>query len=253
MAPNWGAYWYNALTLRIYDAWVLGFNMGTVWGCRTAEVLLPLFCNNFSRRHLDIGVATGYFPSAALSHLQSISSSTPFISSDSDRTPPQEITLMDLNTSSLKTAKGRIEADHPWRRRQAVRIDLVQGDVLGPIPEALPDGKKFDSISMFNLLHCIPGPPERKTAAFGLAAQILAEDGILFGNTVLGWRYMGWWNPLAWLTMIAFNLVGAFGNWEDSVEVFEAGLRREFEEVETEVVGQMLLFRARRPRRDRQH
>lgn len=46
-----------------------------------------------------------------------------------------------------------------------------------------------------------------------------------------------------------YNSMGTFGNWKDEREVFEKGLRENFEVVETQVVGCMLLFSAARPKR----
>ena len=55
-----GVYSKSFLT-RVYDHYVLGFNMNYVWGCSTKKVLLPFFSDNFSQQHMDIGVATGFF------------------------------------------------------------------------------------------------------------------------------------------------------------------------------------------------
>lgn len=244
---NWGAYWYNSLTLWLYDAVVLRFNMAHVWRCSLDMVLLPLFLNAFlpSEHHLDIGVATGWFPSVALEN--KISST--------DTRMQQQITLMDLNVRSLQTAKRRIIHQHqqnnPGDAASTVAIHLIQADALaGGVPPALRN-TKFDSISLFNLLHCLPGPQERKNSVFLLAAQILARDGVVVGCTILGWQHHARHvrNPLAWVVMALMNFLGGFGNWQDDAETFERGLGNEFDEVTTWVVGSMLLFRARRPKR----
>jgi len=65
---NAGSAIYTPILLRsIYDTWVLGISNTYFWKCPTASVLLPFFEMHMSRRHLDVGVGTGYFPSAALS------------------------------------------------------------------------------------------------------------------------------------------------------------------------------------------
>lgn len=58
---------------------------------------------------------------------------------------------MDLNKNSLETTNARIG--------NVAR--MFQGDALAP---SLPFKKeeKFESISLFYLLHCMPGPLERK-------------------------------------------------------------------------------------------
>ncbi|KAK3939639.1 methyltransferase [Diplogelasinospora grovesii] len=231
-SASWGTYIYTSISLRFYDAYVLGFNMRYIWGCATYTILLPLFCENFSKRHLDIGVATGYFPSIAIER--------------SREQDARHITLMDLNKNSLHAAEKRIKGDHS---DLDVDVQCVYGDVLGPLPDALKE-QKFDSISLFNLFHCVPGTPERKAESFATLAQCLSDDGVLVGNTVLGKGYMGW-SPLTWYTMFLFNyFFRSFTNWEDNPEAFEAGLRREFEDVQTWIVGSMFLFRARKPRRN---
>ncbi len=47
-------------------------------------------------------------------------------------------------------------------------------------------GKKFGSISMFYLLHCLPGPPERKMAVFEHVREVLAPGGVVYGASILG-------------------------------------------------------------------
>jgi len=240
MLPNLGAYMYNPLTLNIYDAWVLRFNMKRVWCCPTETVLEPLFRENFSPRHLDIGVASGYFPSAALAY----SVSPPTVSSQI-----QQITLMDLSENSLRKARRRIEDDHAALTSSGrLSVTTAHGDVLGPVPEEL-HGRTFESISMFNLRHCVPGPQDRKNQAFAVAARVLADNGVLVGHTILGWRHHRPWNVLAWFQMALFGTFGGFGNWSDTPDVFKRGLKSEFGHVETWIVGSVLVFRAAKPRR----
>ena len=106
---------------------------------------------------------------------------------------------------------------------------------------------------MFNLIHCLPTPTPEKTKLFRLAADVLDEDrGVLVGDTVLGYRHVAWWNPVAWCQLVAFNLIGIFSNWRDEPAVLEEGLRREFDEVETWVVGSTFMFRARKPKQQQQ-
>ncbi|KAJ3499841.1 hypothetical protein NLG97_g33 [Lecanicillium saksenae] len=198
-----------------------------MWGCST-DILLPFFIANFSRDHLDCGVATGYFPAKSLSQ--------PY-----RKGTKQELALLDLTSAPLLSAQKRIEdsgAD--------VTVSIVEADVTLPFPTSL-HGKKFLSISMFNLFHCIPGG-KSKFAGFANARQILADDGVLYGCTILGQSetrsaisrlYMSWYN-YRWKV---------FHNWDDRREDVEAALHEQFEQVETCVQGSMLLFRATCPRR----
>ncbi|TGJ81207.1 hypothetical protein E0Z10_g7559 [Xylaria hypoxylon] len=210
----------------VYDVVVLRFNLRYMWRCRTDTVLEPFFAENFSRHHLDIGVATGYFLAVALSR--------PF------RTRAKHsITLVDLNPSPLEAARGRILSKAP-----NTTVKTVVADVTEPPPKALQDSF-FDSISMFNLFHCIPG--NEKLKAFSLYKDLLADGGVLTGCTVLGGSHAtNWFN---YLYVKLYNRIGIFHNWDDKKEDFDRALEENFEEVETTLVGMILLFRATKPRR----
>lgn len=211
---------------RIYDYYVLGFNMRWVWGCPTDSVLLPFFKENMSRRHLDIGVATGYFPARALSSLWRVNSS-------------HQVTLLDITASSLSAAKSRILSV-----TGAADVTCVEADVTEPLPKALEHGEKFESISMFNLFHCVPGD---KLGAFGTYAALLEDHGVLSGCTILGETHATGWFSRWYVRM--YNRKGIFNNLHDEEREFVKALEEAFEEVETWLVGMMLMFRARRPRR----
>jgi hypothetical protein len=72
-----GAAIYNPLILFLYDFWVLYISNTWAWGCSTKSVLRPFFDKHLKRRHLDIGVGTGYY-------LQNLP-------------PTTQLTLVDLN------------------------------------------------------------------------------------------------------------------------------------------------------------
>ncbi|KAI0201378.1 methyltransferase domain-containing protein [Astrocystis sublimbata] len=210
----------------IYDVLVLRFNLRYMWRCRTDTILEPFFAENFSRRHLDIGVATGYFLATALAR--------PFRAQ-----AKHSIALVDLNPHPLDAARARILSKAP-----SATVEVVVADVTQPPPKALQKSA-FDSISMFNLFHCIPG--EEKLQAFSLYKDLLAEGGVLAGCTVLGGSHAtNWFN---YLYVKLYNRLGIFHNWGDKVEDFERVLGENFEDVETTLVGMTLLFRATRPRR----
>lgn len=193
----------------------------------TDTVLEPFFAENLSRHHLDIGVATGYFLAAALAR--------PF------RTQAKHsITLVDLNPNPLEAAKARVLSAAP-----NAAIKTVVADVTEPPPKAL-EGSRFDSITMFNLFHCVP-EKEKKLEAFSLYKDLLADGGVLAGCTILGGSHATNW--INYLYVKLYNNKGIFNNWDDKKEDFELALMENFEEVETTLVGMMLLFRATKPRR----
>ncbi|KAK4203167.1 hypothetical protein QBC40DRAFT_262717 [Triangularia verruculosa] len=256
------ASYYNAVTLSYYDIHVLGHNMGQLWRCPTKQHLLPLFQAHFWNHypltqtqeqaynqarlweHLDIGAGTGYFVAKALEERLTRDSEAP--------QQPLLITLMDVNQSTLKKSKRRIDAIlHKFGISQQVRTAALHRDVLQPIP---PKGlKKHDVVTMFNLLHCLRTPtPQDKNRAFEYAANSLRDDGVLVGCTILpGREYQSGLSGIrARYTLWLYNRVyKVFGNEGDSREQLEQGLRASFEEVLVDVVGSMMLFVAKKPRR----
>jgi hypothetical protein len=63
--PIDGSRRFTPLVLLIYDWLVIRISDPLVWRCPTQLVLLPFFTDNFSKRHMDIGVGNGYFPTKA--------------------------------------------------------------------------------------------------------------------------------------------------------------------------------------------
>ncbi|KLU88203.1 hypothetical protein MAPG_07190 [Magnaporthiopsis poae ATCC 64411] len=231
----------------VYDYLVLRFNMRYMWGCPTDEVLLPFFAEGMSRRHLDVGVATGYLPAMALARVFR-------------RTAAQHLTLLDINPHPLAAAAARVRA----ATGPSTEVRTVEADVTAPLPSALQvvrvssseeeeeekenQMQYYDSISMFNLFHCIPGWPAKLVALRTYKALLEPDRGVLYGCTVLGERAATGWLS-RWYVRL-YNRRGLFNNLHDDREGFEAALNREFAEVETWLVGMTLLFRAARPRRD---
>lgn len=213
--PAAGAAIYSRLVLFIYDFWVLGVSNLYAWRCPTSMVLVPFFNKNLSKKHLDIGVGTGYF----LAHAN--------LKNDN------EITLVDLNKNSLEAANGRIN-----NKAQTLLRDAF---------EPLPFEEKFDSISLCYLLHCMPGPPDKKVALFANLKNQLSDEGVLFGSTILGKDVTHNW--FGRYLMKVYNKKGVFDNVTDSRKIFEQELREHFEDVECRIEGVVLLFEARTPRR----
>ncbi|KAJ4263542.1 hypothetical protein NW762_006361 [Fusarium torreyae] len=219
-----GAAIYSSWVLFFYDIWVLLLSNSLAWKCSTSRVLLPLFQSSIGEKHLDIGVGTGYFPAKALQA----------------NTKCKRITLIDLNPTTLSVAKQRIAK----LQSESPQVHTVIADATKPLP--LSSSEKFDSISLFYLLHCMPGPPERKTRVFDSVREHLAEDGVLVGATILGIsRPMNFFAAaLMWL----YNRNGIFDNWEDNEEDFTEGLRKNFDDVKVWGLGRTMLFIARQPK-----
>lgn len=218
-----GAKHYFQGFLRFYDFLVLKFHNNFVWRCPTKTVLLPLFCANAGDYHMDVGVGTGYYPAA-------LHQSNPFW--------PQHLTLVDVNNNCLKRSAERIGLPDRTRR--------VIANVLEPFTLPDTEPKKFDSISLIFLLHCLPCSQAEKARVFTNLKQHLSSRGTLFGATVLTKDGQQTW--LSRFLLWFLNQMGAFTNTEDGKDDFLKALRADFEEVEGYVIGSVLIFCARKPK-----
>ena len=204
---------YNPVFLRIYDRLVLGLFARFVWRLPVAEDI-RFYRQHIRPNHLDIGPGTGYFLERA---------------SLADGSP---VTILDPNPNVLR---------HVERRLSRLNVTAIQADVLKPLPISGP----FDSAAINNVIHCLPGPMERKAAAVENIARVLAPNGVLFGMTILG--PSGTHTRLGRAFLRALNRRGTFGNLDDT----EAGLRdileRSFGEVHVETTGPNAVFVAKYP------
>ena len=177
---------------------------------------MPFFKERISSNHLDVGVGTGYY-------LAQVS-------------PPRDnqIAILDLNENCLAAASARLNHLNP---------KTIQHDILKPLEET---DLKFDSISLFYLLHCLPGPQSRKIAVIEHLKHNLNPNGTLFGSTVIGkgvkFGYIG--SAMLWWT----NWQGVLDTKDDSLEGLKAGLKRNFHDVELRMEGVVCLFTCRRPK-----
>lgn len=212
-----GAAVYTDRVLKIYDRWVLGFSNHYAWKCPTNAVVLPFFQQYLSANHLDVGVGSGYY----LAH-----------SSDKQG---QKVTLLDLNENSLRAAATRIAHLQP---------SLVRDDVLQP-SGALGD-RRFDSISLFYLLHCLPGDmADKGRTVLSTLVPHLTPGGVLYGATILGDEAKHNW--IGRRLMALYNRKGIFGNRHDTQASLQSVLTERFAKVAVWQVGKVALFRAEMP------
>lgn len=210
-----GARYYGALTLPLYDAAVLNIAVPYGWGV-PLKTGREMYRRLVGARHLDIGVATGYFLRKAL-----------------EERDEAEITLMDLNENATRYAADKLR-----------RFDVTQavGDALEPFPVDGP----FDSIAMFHLLHCMPGTVAEKTVAFDHAIEVLAPGGVCFGASVTpAGRKLG---PLGRMILTASNKTGALNNAADDHDALRAEIESRFHDTKIELQGVMTLWEARNPK-----
>ena len=210
-----GARYYGALTLPLYDAAVLNIAVPYGWGV-PLKTGREMYRRLVGARHLDIGVATGYFLRKAL-----------------EERDEAEITLMDLNENATRYAADKLR-----------RFDVTQavGDALEPFPVDGP----FDSIAMFHLLHCMPGTVAEKAVAFDHAIEVLAPGGVCFGASVTpAGRKLG---PLGRMILTASNKTGALNNAADDHDALRAEIESRFHDTKIELQGVMTLWEARNPK-----
>ena len=204
---------YSRTVLRLYDPLVLGPVARYVWRC-PSDRLTEHYRRHVRDRHLDVGPGTGYF--LERSGLASGS----------------KVTILDPNTNVLRHVSARLGG---------LDVSAAEADVCKPLPLEGP----FDSASLNLVIHCLPGPFERKTGAVANVAAVMAPDGVLFGSSVIG--ETGSHNAVARTMLRAYNRRGAFDNLEDSEEAIGEMLASSFEEVEVDTIGSIAVFTARKP------
>jgi Methyltransferase domain len=205
-----GASLYGPGALQIYDWVVLKLSNPFIWECPT-KCILDLYATNISANHLDVGVGTGYF----LDHC---------------RFPVEKplVTLMDLNLDALQWTAERIQRYNPrtWH-----------ANVLSFSPAT---SRRFDSIGLNYLLHCLPGSFASKKVVFDQLVPLLSNGGRLFGTTILGTGIKRNWQAKALMSF--YNSKGVFNNKEDSLEELEQLLKENFKTYALHVVGCVAFF-----------
>lgn len=212
-ASNAGSRIYTPTTLKLYDWWVLTISNTYAWRCSTDSILLEHFQQYAGKKHMDIGVGTGYYLSRS-------------------RIKPESVTLVDLNPDSLKAASDRIT--HKFA------VQSIQHDIFRPLPAAMDHS--FDSVSMFYLLHCLPGDKVSKETAIANAAKVLKADGVLYGATILGAGVTH--NKFGSMLMKFYNRKGIFNNEQDSANDLCDMLKSYFEKVDVNIFGTVAIFSA---------
>lgn len=214
--PGSAAY-YTRLSLRLYDAFVVHFTTPRAWRC-DRQVILEHYQKHCAGEHAEVGVGTGYF----LSHLNR---------------SWDHLSLVDPNPAALTYTSARLT--------QANSVMRYQADILDPsctVPAAA-----FKSVAANYLLHCLPGPMPAKEQAIQNLANMTADDGALFGATVLGAGVAH--NRLGRVLMSICNRIGAFGNEADTEPELRALLEKHFAAVEVTLCNTVALFAASNPKR----
>ena len=202
---------YNPVTLRLYDAGVLGLTNRLIWRCPTAT-MVEHYRSHAGRSHLDVGPGTGYFL---------------------ERIDSPSLTLLDLNASCLAAASVRVGHGRS--------VASLQQSFFDPLPRE----HSFDSIGLNFLLHCIPS--HEKWDRLSQLRGHLRPGGTIFGSTLIPDTETA--TLAARALNSTYNKLGVFGNADDTMDELENALRG-YTEVSTRRVGQVALFSARRPQED---
>jgi hypothetical protein len=204
---------YTPTLLRLYDPLILGPTSRYVRRC-PADRLTERYRRHIGDRHLDVGPGTGYFLER------------------SGLAPGVSVTVVEPNTNVLR---------HTSERLSHLDVTAIEADVCKPLPVEGPLG----SAALNLVIHCLPGPFERKAGAVANEAAVLAPDGVLFGSTIVGTT--GSHNRVARTLLRDYDRRGVFGNLEDSEEAIGEMPASSFEDVEADTVGSVAIFPARDP------
>ena len=114
-------------------------------------------------------------------------------------------------------------------------------DIMQPFAEPADTG--YDSISLFYILHCLPGTMDDKETAIANLRRYLSRDGVLYGATILGDEAAH--NPIGRFALKLYNERGIMHNMADTLEGLQRMLRRQFQNVQIWRYNKVALFVAR--------
>lgn len=203
---------FNQRMLKYYDR-LPEFTCNRVWRCPISRTL-EHYKRYLSSNHLEVGVGTGYFLERS-----------PLPGSE------PRLALLDLSPHCLKRTATRLSRYAP---------EVYQANALAPIELSV---RRFDSIAMNYVLHCMPGALPEKSIAFANLKPLLNASGVLFGSTVL--RHGVRCDLGAKAFMRLYNARKVFCNLDDSLADLRQALETTFRHVQIEVVGCVAQFSGR--------
>ncbi|MCD0447742.1 class I SAM-dependent methyltransferase [Actinocorallia sp. API 0066] len=201
---------YTRPVLAIYDPIALGIVCPVAWRC-SRRVMLNHYDRNVRDRHLDLGPGSGYF-----------------LDRCAFPTPRPSIVVADLNELVLSTVAKRIARYSP---------ETLVRDVLHPLD--LGD-RRFTSLAVQNVLHCLPGSMADKAVVFDHLLPYAEPGARIFGTTVIGDQRDQ--PPLTRWMMRSYNKAGSFQNLHDRVETLDAELGKRFSAYRVWMKGSMAFF-----------
>jgi len=141
------------------------------------------------------------------------------------------LALLDLSPYCLKRTATRLSRCAP---------EVCRANARAPIELSV---RRFDSVAMNYVLHCMPGTLLEKGVAFANLRPLLNASGVLFGSTVL--RHGVRCDLGARAFMRLYNARKVFCNLEDSLSDLRQALETTFRNVQIEVIGCVAQFSGR--------
>lgn len=203
---------YTKLGLHLYDAVAMGFLSPRIWGCPACK-LVEHYRKHVTSNHADIGVGTGYV-----------------LDRCGFDTPRPRLALIDLQPNCL---------EHAARRLARYRPSTHLHDIWQPLP---PLGRRFDSVALGGILHCLAGDFHQKGRIFDGILPLTAPGAKVFGYTLVADTSGLFFRRHVVRNL--FNRIGIIGNARDTLGDLARELSRRFDDCTVDVVGDMAFFSA---------
>ena len=210
-----GARIYTRCLLACYDLFVYRVLAPYVWRC-DPWYFRDLYHRYMSGNHADVGVGTGYF-----------------LNQSPHKPEAARIGLFDLQPNCLRYTAARLARFQP---------ETYECDVLEPIPFT---GKRFSSIGLGGILHCIPGNLTEKGIVFDAIEPLMEPATQVFGYTILNRGVRK--TLLSRVVFFLLNRMKVINGESDSAAQLHVELNKRFKQVNIEVVGCIALFNAGEP------
>jgi len=212
---------YTKVGLRMYDALVMGVLARHVWDC-PAENFVEHYRRHLTPNHAEIGVGTAYC-----------------LDRCGFDTPSPRLLLIDLQPNCLEFAAGRLDRYKP----QICIHDALQS--------MRASDRRFDSIALGGVLHCLRGDMRRKTRVFDALGPLTSPGSKVFGYSLIA-------DPptrraRSRLVLFALNRAGVIDTSHDRVGDLTRELSNRFVSCTVELVGNMAFFSAVVPQRPAGH
>lgn len=199
--------YFNPLLLSFYDFLVYRIISQYVWGCPTA-LLVNRYKHYIQKNHLEVGTGTGYLI-------------------DKCDAKSINLDLMDLSRACLKKSNHRLKRYSPT---------LIRHNIL---EKPIEDDKRYDSIGINYVMHCVEGDFTTKSNAFNNLKKLLKDNGVIFGATVMQTSQS---SLVARVFTKFLNRIGIFNNDRDNFKGLKNALEDNFKYVDLYIKSSVVLF-----------